>query len=180
MNRISKPVLAIIVLALIGVMVGVNYWANRPAPPSDEHTHEQEQKPAAKPPADIPAPDVKPEHTVGSVKIYLIRTTGENLSLVVVNRGVPESLAKNKLQAAGQLLCNGTSGGEDAESPLPMGTQLIWVKQEGDTVVANFSDELIRNFPGGSAWEAMVVSAIAKTFCQFPSVRRVQILVEGK
>ncbi len=66
------------------------------------------------------------------------------------------------------------------DSPLPSGTKLLSIRIGDGLVTANFSHELRDNFTGGDSGETHTVNAILRTLGQFPTISRVQILVEGK
>ncbi len=68
----------------------------------------------------------------------------------------------------------------EADSPLPTGTKVKSVKVEGDLATVDFSPEFKTNFKGGDQYEAVVFNAVTETLGQFPNVKRVQILVDGK
>ncbi len=67
-------------------------------------------------------------------------------------------------------------------SPLPPGTQLLGIKIDPATKIAtvDFSKEFKTNFAGGDEREAQTINAVLATMGQFPSVSKVQFLVEGK
>ncbi len=65
-------------------------------------------------------------------------------------------------------------------SGFPKGTRLLSVKREGNTLVLDFSKELVDDFEGGSDEEAGIINAIARTASSFPEIERIRILVEGK
>lgn len=67
-------------------------------------------------------------------------------------------------------------------SVLPKGTRVLSVSVDDSqqTVYVNFSQELVKNHPGGSYGEGVTVHAIVQTLTGLPGIRRVQILVEGK
>ena len=65
-------------------------------------------------------------------------------------------------------------------SPLPPGTRLRSVVISDGLATADFSRELRDNFHGGDTEEVQVVNSILKTLGQFPTVSRVQILVDGQ
>ena len=64
--------------------------------------------------------------------------------------------------------------------PLPPGTRLLSVTISDGLATADFSRELRDNFHGGDTEEVQVVNAILKTLGQFPTVSKVQILVDGQ
>ncbi len=66
------------------------------------------------------------------------------------------------------------------DSPLPSGTKLLSIRIADGLATANFSHELRDNFTGGDSGETHTVNAILRTLGQFPTISRVQILVEGK
>ena len=87
-------------------------------------------------------------------------------------------------QQADQLIQKLIQGPAPAEGLLPTvpdGTQLqrLYIAEDGTAYIA-FNAALARNHRGGAAGEMMTVYSIVNTLCvNFPSIRRVQILVEG-
>ncbi|HEY8489255.1 MAG TPA: GerMN domain-containing protein [Thermaerobacter sp.] len=67
-------------------------------------------------------------------------------------------------------------------SVLPKGTRVLSVSVDDSqqTAYVNFSEEFIKNHPGGSYGEGVTIHAIVQTLTGIPGIRRVQILVEGK
>lgn len=67
-------------------------------------------------------------------------------------------------------------------SVLPRGTRILSVSVDDSqqTAYVNFSEEFVKNHPGGSYGEAVTIHAIVQTLTGIPGIRRVQILVEGK
>ncbi len=65
-------------------------------------------------------------------------------------------------------------------SPLPVGTRLLSINLAGGLATVDFSRELQTNFTGGDTQGIRTVSAVLRTLGQFPTVDRVQFLVEGK
>lgn len=66
------------------------------------------------------------------------------------------------------------------DSPLPSGTKLLSIRLANGLATADFSRELRDNFTGGDSGETRTVNAILSTLGRFPTVNRVQILVEGQ
>lgn len=62
---------------------------------------------------------------------------------------------------------------------LPSNARLLSLKVQNGIAYANFSQQLARN-SGGSANEVLIVAAIVNTLTEFPEIKAVQILVEGK
>lgn len=67
-------------------------------------------------------------------------------------------------------------------SVLPKGTRVLSVSVDDSqqTAYVNFSEEFVKNHPGGSYGEGTTIHAIVQTLTGIPGIRRVQILVEGK
>lgn len=86
------------------------------------------------------------------------------------------SAAENALVA----LC--TTKPQDArmEDVVPIGTKVLGLSVDAEgTAFANFSREILKKGQG-SYGEMMLCYAIANTLTEFPEIKRVQILVEGK
>ncbi|MGB9791055.1 MAG: GerMN domain-containing protein [Thermacetogeniaceae bacterium] len=97
---------------------------------------------------------------------------------------VPESQEIPKVtgiaRAALEALCRGPVS-KDLRSSLPAGTQVrgVNVKPDG-TCVVDLSREVTRIPDQEPKAEALAVAAIVNTLTEFPTVKRVQILVEGQ
>ena len=66
------------------------------------------------------------------------------------------------------------------EDVIPIGTKVLGLKiDEQGTAYANFSKELCTHGQG-SYGEMMLCYAITNTLTEFPEIKRVQILIEGK
>ncbi len=63
-------------------------------------------------------------------------------------------------------------------APLPAGTKLLSVRVTDGLATVDFSRELCDNFTGGDSAEMRAVNSVLRTLGQFPTVSRVQILVE--
>jgi spore germination protein GerM len=62
---------------------------------------------------------------------------------------------------------------------MPASTKLLSLKIQDGVAYANFSSNLKR-FGGGSANEILLVAEIVNTLTEFPEIKSVQILIEGK
>lgn len=87
-----------------------------------------------------------------------------------------KSLPENALLA----LVGAKPQGAQYEDVIPNGTRVLSfsITPEG-TALANFSKEIVKNGQG-SYNEVMMTGAIVNTLTEFPEVKQVQILVEGK
>lgn len=90
-----------------------------------------------------------------------------------------------KVEGIARETINELIKGPDPQSSLlptiPVGTMLndINVKDDG-LIIVDLSSELINNHIGGSTAEALTVYSIVNTLTQFPTVDRVQLLIDGQ
>ena len=98
---------------------------------------------------------------------------------------LPEKFTINdngKSAAENALIALVSTKPQDAsmEDGFPIGTKVLSLKvDEKGTAYADFSKELTKKGQG-SYGEMMICYAIANTLTEFPNIKRVQILVEGK
>lgn len=125
-------------------------------------------------------PEVTEEQPQTNEKYTLVLFFGDNQagSLVAEKRQVPkvEGLAR---RAINELI----KGPQNAklQSIIPEGTKLIDINVKADGLcIVNFSKELMTKHHGGSSGEALTVYAIVNTLTQFPTVKEVQILIDGE
>ena len=131
-----------------------------------------------------PRPPV-PTHRAGAgggegqvvARLYFARTVDGQIRMAAVDRTLPAGLPP--ASAALEELIRGEVP-PGCERPLPEGTKLLGVTAEGNTARADFSAELVKNFPGGSTNEGVVLYSIVNTLASLPNIQRVQILVEGR
>lgn len=62
---------------------------------------------------------------------------------------------------------------------MPVSARLLSLKVKDGLAIANFNNNLTR-FGGGSATEILLVAAVVNTLTEFPEIKRVQILIDGK
>lgn len=131
------------------------------------------EKPPKKPPAQSQQPKDEPP-AQAQVKVYFANEDGTKL----VAKTQPKQTG-DKYAAAVNALIAGTDAA-DAVSMIPKGTKLRSVQVKDGVAYVDFSRELVKKFGGGSAGEIMLVGSIVNTLTEFPEVKAVQILVEGK
>jgi spore germination protein GerM len=129
---------------------------------------------------DQPATPPRPEPAPGAtqtVKVYRIAVEGNEAKLKPVESTVapgedPAEVALRRLIEQG--------GSADLANPIPEGTRLLSLKIKNGTAAVDLSREFRDNFAGGSEEEGLMIGAVVRTLGQFPDVKRVLFLVEGK
>lgn len=86
---------------------------------------------------------------------------------------------KSPMENALQNLVATKPGDAKYSDVVPIGTKVLGLKVENGTASADFSKEIVKKGQG-SYDEMMLCYAIVNTLTEFPEVKRVQILVEGK
>ncbi len=118
--------------------------------------------------------DKKPQEL--AIKVYYPNDAATKL--VAVKRKIKTTAAEDKYTAAIKSLMQGTK--EKGQSTIiPKQAKLRSVKVEKGVAKVDFSQDIIKNFVGGSTGEEMLVGSVVNTLTEFPEVKQVQILVEG-
>ncbi len=112
-----------------------------------------------------------------TIKVYYPNADGTKL--VASSRKVTADSKNDKYTAAMESLLAGTT--EKGQTNIfPKKVQLQSVKVEKGVATVSFSKELQKNFVGGSTGEEMLVGSIVNTLTEFPEVKKVRILIDGK
>lgn len=123
-------------------------------------------------------PDVSAERRI-RITLYLVSRSGKTLALE--DREIP--LANSVQEQAKQVIRELLAGSRrDLASPLPKGVELreLFITPQGLAFV-DFSQELIANHMGGTVAEELTVYSLSNTLiANFPAVKSVQFLVEGR
>lgn len=82
-------------------------------------------------------------------------------------------------QTALNLLLAGTKNA-NLVSVIPQDTKVRSLVIKEHVAYVDFNDKLLKNNRGGSASEMLLVASIVNTLTEFPEVKKVQIMVEGK
>ena len=98
--------------------------------------------------------------------------------LVAVAKTVKAQEA-DKYKAAVEALLAGTDD-KKLTTVFPKKTRLLKVSVSGGVAKVDFDKNLISGFVGGSTGEEMLVGSLVNTLTEFPEIKKVQILVEGK
>ena len=111
------------------------------------------------------------------MKLTVYYATKDASHLVAEVHEVP----KNTLPAQTALeLMAAVPKNSELVSTLPKGTKVKGISVKNHIAFVDFSDAIIKNNPGGSATETLMVGAIVNTLTEFSDIQHVQILVEGK
>jgi hypothetical protein len=162
MNK-SVAFLAIVALVVLGFVVGYFERITQPSRP-------------ASPVAGLPGPSVSPASPPAQPQTLRIFTVAENGG-GDANDLKPETVAFDGGTQPARFAINSLIQAKD--SPLPQGTSLRSIKIDDGLATVDFSKALQANFHGSDTQEAQAVNSILMTLGQFPSIRQVQILVDG-
>lgn len=109
----------------------------------------------------LPQMDGSITHTKVNRKISTGPDAKKNLLLALLNGPTAEELSQNLM------------------SLIPSETRLISIDQTGDTLTINLSEDFQYNSLGTEGYKAQVIQII-QTMRQFPDVKKVQFLIEGR
>ncbi|WP_298268710.1 GerMN domain-containing protein [Geobacter sp.] len=126
-------------------------------------------------------PVTRPEpRPTGTFRVTLFFATPDAEGLAREGRevGACDNVAGCVQEVVGELV-NGPVG--ELQPTLPPSAVVRGVRIEGDTAVIDFGKELVAGLPGGSSAEMAAVYSVVDTVClNFPQVKGVRFLVEGK
>lgn len=163
-----------------GLVTGMGGCGERLREIQQQIQGQPESNSSTAPPPALPAPEPgapAPSQETQTVVLYFSDAQGKGL--VKEERSIPkvEGIARATIEE----LIKGPAPGSALIPTIPQGTQLkdINVRKDGLCIV-DFSEELVKNHKGGSTGEALTVYSIVNTLAQFPTVKQVKILVDGK
>lgn len=157
----------ILVFALLIAALAAGCDAEKPVtvtPPTSTPATVKEQTPG----------NVAKEETI---RLTIYFATKDAMYLVPEEHVVPKT--SQPAHVAIEHLLSGPTSGE-LEKVMPEGVKLRGLHVKEHIAYVDFNDKLVKNNPGGSASEILIVGAIVDTLTQFPDIQKVQILVEGK
>jgi spore germination protein GerM len=128
----------------------------------------------------ISRPRIKPPAIKESRYISVYFSNEDGTYLRAETRSIDRGTIETEAAEAIRTLIEGP-GDRDLGATVPIGASLLSLKVEGSTAYADFSAELVDRHPGGSSGEIQTVYSIVNTLTfNFPAIKEVQILVEGK
>jgi spore germination protein GerM len=169
MRPIKLLAILILFVAATVVAMGCRAFPKKTSVPSPQQRSGQEKKTSGlRADKDYPKPSTE-------LKLYFPDTQAQYL--VLEKREVSTEVDPEE-ESIRQLIKGPRS--ESLRGVLPAGTKLLSLKISGDTAYVDFSSELIKNHPGGSAGETMTIYSVVDTLAQFAGITKVKFLVEGK
>ncbi|SDG24110.1 Sporulation and spore germination [Selenomonas sp. WCT3] len=111
-----------------------------------------------------------------NIKVYYPDEQG--MKLIAVKRTIKADGSNKYTEAMKSLLQGPRDKGQIAV--IPKQAKLKSVKVKGDVAYVDFSQDLVKQFTGGSTGEEMLVGSIVNTLTEFSEIKKVQLLVEGK
>lgn len=112
------------------------------------------------------------------VAVYFVDEEG--LSLKPEKRRINKGALEEEITETVEALTEGPEN-PALTPPLPEGTRLLGVTVEGKTAFVDISKEALKNYQGGSTAEILIVYSIVNTVTlNFPEIKEVQLLIEGK
>lgn len=123
------------------------------------------------------APAVENHVTKGETRPVVLYFAGGDGNLVPEQRQIAKlpGIARQSMEE----LCLGPQV-KGLTATIPAGTRLLDINIKDGLCTVNFSKEMVTNHPGGSAGESCTVYSIVNTLTQFPAIRKVIILIEGR
>jgi spore germination protein GerM len=171
--------LALVALSSLGLMLGIHFRAANHEPviviPKLKVEPKHSKTRLSQNVSEQSALGVSP-NAGAEVTLFVPEAANQDLGLVRVTAKASDSTPLAALRALAAFEPHGLM-----ESPLPKETKVLGLTVQSDgTAVANFSQEIVDNFPGGSRTEQIMLDSIVDTLTQFPSIKKVMIHVGGK
>lgn len=160
---------------------------NSPAQPAQTKTDKKpEVKPDKSTQESTTNPDkskeashVKTERTEKSMNVKVYYPDDSGMKLVAVEREVLVNDATNKYTAAVESLLEEPDE-ENLTKIFPNNAAIRSVTVENGLAIVDLDGGFLKNFVGGSTGEELLVGSVVDTLTNFPEVKRVKFLVDGK
>ena len=164
-----RIVVAVIMSIFLLLSIGCDSAQKAQTPASSSSTQQADDKKA------VQQPEKKAIAQEETIQVYFPNADGTKL--IAVSKKI--KTGNDKYKATVQALMEGTTD-KKLTVVMPKNTKLQGVKIDKNVAYVDFSKEFIKNFTGGSTGEIMLVGSIVDTLTEYPEIKAVQILVEGK
>ncbi len=164
-----RIVVAVIMSIFLLLSIGCDSAQKAQTPASSSSTQQADDKKA------VQQPEKKTVAQEESIQVYFPNADGTKL--IAVNKKI--KTGNDKYKAVMQALLEGTTD-KKLTVVMPKNTKLQSVKIDKNIAYVDFSKEFTKNFTGGSTGEIMLVGSIVDTLTEYPEIKAVQILVDGK
>lgn len=156
----GSAILTVIIIALLTVVVGIYLLARY----------------GEKLPFSLVPPKISKTETK-TINLYF--SNEEGLALKAEKREIAKGDLTKEIKQGIDGLIKGSK--RNLTPTIPDGTRLLGVEIKEDVAFLNFSKEISENHPGGSSAEIQTVYSIVNTVTfNFPEIKKVQILIQGK
>lgn len=116
-------------------------------------------------------------YEVKSVRIYFSNEEGK--ALKAEERDIAKGTLSIEIREAIHALISGPKG--SLTVTVPDGTRLLSIEVKDTVAFLNFSKEISDKHPGGSSAELQTIYSVVDTVTlNFPEIKKVQLLIEGK
>lgn len=182
-------------LALLLLTAGCDQPPIEPPPADPQHQHAQTQpdvkpefKPEVKlePPPPEPVPEIPTivspvvsERTEKSIRVKVYYPDDSGMRLVAVERDVLVNDTTDKYTAAVEALLDEPDE-DNLTKIFPKNATIRSVTVANGLATVDLGGSITKNFVGGSTGEELLVGSVVDTLTNFPEIRRVQFLVDGR
>jgi len=164
-QRIGSLLVLIILSALLLTACGLDTGKNStPGVPS-------------KPAEQTVDPGKTPGNGIEGKQVVVYFPTRDAMYLMPENRKILPG--QDPMRSSIEILLSGPEN-QDVVAIVPQGTVLRSISVKEHIAYVDFNNAIIKNNPGGSTTELLLVGAIVNTLTEFPDISGVRILVEGK
>ena len=160
---------------------------DKPAPAKPVQTkpeNKPENKPETKPTTDKPVKPVekspnKDEKTEQAINVKIYFPDDSGMRLVEVEREILVDDSTDKYTAAVGALMEDPDE-DNLTRIFPKNAAIRSVTVNGGLATVDFDGRILKNFVGGSTGEEFLIGSVVDTLTNFPEVKRVKFLVDGK
>ncbi len=179
-----KKILALATVALMLVISGCDKQPPQNNQPSEKQTqtdteNKDKQKPAEQKNDKQTKTDDKEETPAKTLEIKAYYPDKAGIGLIALNRKIKIHNDGEKYLEAIKILTV-TPDEKDVIEIFPKGAKINGAKLAGNMVTVDFSQGTATHFVGGSTGEELLISSVVKTLTEFPEVKKVKFLIDGK